>query len=76
MKNNKFAFNALLKKDLKIFFLNRQVLFAIIIIVGLVVWMGATLVSDASNLLTSLKGYFEKGYVLVQDFISKIDFTN
>lgn len=34
MKNNKFAFNALLKKDLKIFFLNRQVLFAIIIIVA------------------------------------------
>lgn len=50
-------------------------LIAIIIIVGLVVWMGATLVSEASNLLTSLNEYFEKGYALVQDFISKIDFS-
>ena len=50
-------------------------LIAIIIIVGLVVWMGATLVSEASNLLTSLNEYFEKGYALVQDFISRIDFS-
>ena len=48
---------------------------AIIIIVGLVIWAGVTLVSEASNLLTSLNEYFEKGYALVQDFFSKIDFS-
>lgn len=48
---------------------------AIIIIVGLVVWVGVTIVSEASNLLTSLNEYFEKGYALVQDFLSKIDFS-
>ncbi len=47
---------------------------AIIIIVGLLVWLGITLVSEASNLLTSLNEYIEKGSVLVQDIISKIDF--
>lgn len=48
---------------------------AIIIIVGLLVWAGVTIVSEASNLLTSLNEYFEKGYALVQDVISKIDFS-
>lgn len=48
---------------------------AIIIIVGLLVWAGVTIVSEASNLLTSLNEYFEKGYALVQDLISKIDFS-
>ena len=47
---------------------------AIIIIVGLLVWLGITLVSEASNLLISLNEYIEKGSVLVQDIISKIDF--
>ena len=48
---------------------------AIVIIVGLVVWVGVTLVSEASNLLTSLNEYIEKGYTLVQDLFSKIDFS-
>lgn len=48
---------------------------AIIIIVGLLIWAGATIVSEASNLLTSLNEYFEKGYALVQDLLSKIDFS-
>lgn len=48
---------------------------AIIILVGLLVWAGVTIVSEASNLLTSLNEYFEKGYALVQDLISKIDFS-
>jgi sporulation integral membrane protein YtvI len=47
----------------------------IIIIVGLLIWAGVTIVSEASNLLTSLNEYFEKGYALVQDVISKIDFS-
>jgi sporulation integral membrane protein YtvI len=49
-------------------------LIAIVIIVGLLIWSGITLVSEASNLLTSLNEYIEKGSVLIQDIISKIDF--
>ena len=48
-------------------------LIAIVIIVGLLIWSGITLVSEASNLLTSLNEYIEKGSVLIQDIISKID---
>ena len=48
---------------------------AIIIILGLLVWAGVTLVSEASNLLTSLNEYFEKGYAIVQNLINNIDFT-
>lgn len=48
---------------------------AIIIIVGLLVWASITVVSEASNLLTSLNEYFEKGYALVEDMLSKIDFS-
>ncbi|MCI9246597.1 MAG: sporulation integral membrane protein YtvI [Clostridia bacterium] len=48
---------------------------AIITIVGLLIWAGVTIVSEASNLLTSLNEYFEKGYALVQDMLSKIDFN-
>ena len=48
---------------------------AIVIIVGLLVWAGVTIVSEASNLLTSLNEYFEKGYALVEDVLSKIDFS-
>lgn len=48
---------------------------AIVIIIGVLVWLGVTLVSEASNLLTSLNEYFEKGYILVQDLLSKIDFS-
>ena len=48
---------------------------AIVIIVGLLVWAGVTIVSEASNLLTSLNEYFEKGYNLLQDLLAKIDFS-
>ncbi len=48
---------------------------AIIIIVGLLIWAGVTLISEASNLLTSLNEYFEKWYKLVQDLFANIDFT-
>ena len=48
---------------------------AIIIIAGLLIWIGVTLVTEASNLLISLNEYFEKGYTLVQDLFSKIDFS-
>ncbi len=48
---------------------------AIIIIVGLLVWAGVTLVSEASNLLSSLNIYFERGYSLVQNIISGLDFS-
>ena len=50
-------------------------LIAITIIIGLLVWGGITIVSESSKLLTSLNDYFEKGYVLIQDILSKIDFT-
>ncbi len=49
---------------------------AIILIVGLLVWAGVTLVSEASNLLSSLNVYIEKGYLLIQNLLSKIDFNN
>lgn len=46
---------------------------AIIIIVGLVIWAGVTLVTEASNLLTNLNQYFEKGYAIVQNIINSIN---
>lgn len=48
---------------------------AIFLIVGLLVWIVVTIVSEASNLLTNLNEYFEKGYLLVQDLFSKIDLS-
>ncbi len=48
---------------------------AIVLIVGLLVWSGVTLVTEASNLLMGLNEYFEQGYALVQEMLSKIDFT-
>lgn len=48
---------------------------AISIIVGLLIWGITTLVAEASNLLGSLNQYFDQGYALVQDIISKIDFS-
>ena len=50
-------------------------LVAIILIVGLLTWAGITLVTEASNLLSGLNEYIEQGYHLVQDLLSKIDFT-
>lgn len=48
---------------------------AIVLIVGLLTWAGITLVTEASNLLSGLNEYFEQGYNLVQDLLSKIDFS-
>lgn len=48
---------------------------AIVLIVGLLTWAGITLVTEASNLLGGLNEYFEQGYNLVQDLLSKIDFS-
>ena len=50
-------------------------LVAIILIVGLLTWAVITLVTEASNLLSGLNEYIEQGYHLVQDLLSKIDFT-
>lgn len=49
---------------------------AIVIIVGILVWLGVTLVSEAYNLLSNLNEYFEKGYVLIQRIISKMNFDS
>ena len=49
---------------------------AIIIIASLLVWLSITLVTEASNLLVNLNEYFEKGYQLVQNLISSIDFES
>ena len=46
-----------------------------IILVGLLTWGITSLISEASNLLTSLNLYFEKAYMQVQNLISKIDFS-
>lgn len=48
---------------------------AIIVIVSLLTWAGITLVTEASNLLTGLNDYFEQGYNIIQDVLSKIDFS-
>lgn len=48
---------------------------AIILIVGLLAWAGITLVTEASNLLMGLNEYFEQGYALLQELLSKIDFS-
>ena len=49
---------------------------SIIVIVGLLVWAGITIVSEASSLLGSLNIYFEKGYQLFEKILSKFDFTS
>ena len=46
-----------------------------IILVGLLIWGITSLISEASNLLTSLNEYFEKAYTQIQSLISKIDFS-
>ena len=45
-----------------------------LIIIGLIVWGTASIISEASNLLQSLNNYFEKAYVWVQNIISYIKF--
>ncbi|MFR8104710.1 MAG: sporulation integral membrane protein YtvI [Clostridia bacterium] len=49
------------------------VVFAIII--GLLAWGIGSLISEASDLMTSLNGYIEKASIQIQDFISHIDFS-
>ena len=49
---------------------------AIILIVGLLIWAGITIVSEASDLLGSLNIYFEKAYQLFEKILSRFDFTN
>ena len=46
---------------------------AIIMLIGLLVWVSITLITEASNLLTNLNEYFEKVYKLVQNLIASID---
>lgn len=45
-----------------------------LIIIGLIVWGIASIISEASNLLQSLNNYFEKAYVGVQNIISYLKF--
>lgn len=49
---------------------------SIILIIGILLWLLITLVSEAYNLLSNLNEYVENGYILVQNFISKFDFSN
>lgn len=49
-------------------------LIAIILIVGLLVWLSATLVSEAYNLLTNLNQYLDKANILISNITSKINF--
>lgn len=45
------------------------------IIIGLITWGVVTLISESSNLLNGLNGYFEKISLWFQDITSKIDLT-
>lgn len=45
------------------------------IIIGLIAWGVITLISESSNLLNGLNGYFEKISLWFQDITSKIDLT-
>jgi len=46
---------------------------SIIVIVGLLVWLSVTLVSEAYHLLSNLNDDFDKIYKLIQDIISKVN---
>lgn len=48
---------------------------AITIIVGLLVWGITTLITETSNILSNLNQYVDMGYEIVQNIISKIDFS-
>lgn len=48
---------------------------AIVLIVGLVTWAGITLVTEASNLLSGLNEYIDQAYKIVQELLSKVDFS-
>ncbi len=49
-------------------------LFAFAILIGLIVWGTASVISEASNLLQGLNGYIEKGYEQIQWLIDNMDF--
>lgn len=49
-------------------------LFVFSILIGLVVWGIASVISEASNLLQGLNGYIEKAYGQIQWFIDNMDF--
>ncbi len=49
-------------------------LLSLAIIVGLLFWGIATLISEASSLLHSFNEYLDKGYTLVQQIINDVDF--
>ncbi len=49
---------------------------AIVIIAGLLTWGVITLVTETSNLLSNMNEYFEKGYQLVQNLVSTINFES
>ena len=44
------------------------------IILGLLIWGLITLFSEASNLLQGLNDYFDKAYIMFQNFINSFDF--
>ena len=48
---------------------------AILIIVGLLAWGITSLVSETSNLLSNFNQYVDMAYDMIQDFISKVDFS-
>jgi len=48
---------------------------ALSIIVGVIVWAVATIVSEASNLLINLNEYFEKGSQFISDIASQMDLS-
>lgn len=43
------------------------------VIIGLLIWGIATLISEGSNLLHSFNEYLDKGYLLVQNIINNVD---
>ncbi len=49
-------------------------LFVFTVLIGLIIWGIASVISEASNLLQGLNGYIEKGYQQIQWFIDNMDF--
>ena len=70
----------LIRKLMKKFKLSRRMSSIIVfiitfgVIVGLLSWGIVTLVSESTNLLSSLNDYYNKVYTLIQDLITKMDF--
>ena len=48
---------------------------ALSIIIGIIVWAVATIVSEASNLLLNLNEYFEKGSQFISGIASQVDLS-